>query len=148
MKVIFLDHQGVMYLKKHPDIGRLDNFDLEAIEVLNEIIKETEVEIVVSSDWKLWVGLDKMKEFYLKQGICKQPIDYTPKYEEYRLNELAKQRSVEILGWLDKNKDVTNWVSIDDLDMRSYLSNFVWVEKQTEGIKQEGLKKIILNYIK
>lgn len=148
MKVIFLDHQGVMYLKDALVLRKLDDFDLNAVEVLNEIIKKTNVEIVVSSDWKLRVSLDEMKKFYLKQGIHKQPIDYTPKYEEYKLSELPRQRSFEIRAWLHHNKNVTNWVSVDDLDMRKHIPNFAWVENINEGIKQKGLKEIILNYIK
>ena len=77
MKVIFLDHDGVIcladnwggrskkwaqYRSANPessrDMGqapveyRFDNFDQKAIKVLNEILEETGAEIVVSSDLK------------------------------------------------------------------------------------------------
>ena len=77
MKVIFLDHDGVICLhdnwgtrlKKQKEWGkrrlsmgpleipleyRFDNFDKKAVEVLNSILEKTGAEIVVSSDWKRW----------------------------------------------------------------------------------------------
>ena len=32
---------------------RFDNFDQKAVKVLNEILEQTDAEIVVSSDWRL-----------------------------------------------------------------------------------------------
>jgi len=106
MKVLFLDHDGVICLstewggrfkkeKKHRDetgvlrkLGsphyglpvdcRFDNFNKKAINVLNSILEETEAEIVVSSDWKRWANVEEMGEYYLSQGIIKKPIDFTP----------------------------------------------------------------------
>ncbi len=99
MKVIFLDHDGVICLssefggrfKKQRDAGRklsqsidslpvlarFDNFNKKAIDVLNEILEETGAEIVVSSDWKRWASVDEMGEYYESQGIKKKPIAFT-----------------------------------------------------------------------
>lgn len=100
MKVIFLDHDGVICLapnwgsryKKtkaysNPNPGgetqvpvefRFDNFDKKAIKVLNSIIEETDAEIVVSSDWKRWATVEEMGEYYEAKGIIKKPIAFTP----------------------------------------------------------------------
>jgi len=103
MKVIFLDHDGVIclsnnwggrtkkwakYRSKNPDSSkekkdapvfvRFDDFDKKAIKVLNEIIEETGAEIVVSSDWKLHATLEELGEYYESQGIIKKPIALTP----------------------------------------------------------------------
>jgi hypothetical protein len=100
MKIIFLDHDGVicldnnwgsrrkkqdkwggrklsMSLKEIPLEYRFDNFDKKAIDVLNEIIETTGAEIVVSSDWKAWASIEQMGEYYEMQGIIKKPISYT-----------------------------------------------------------------------
>lgn len=100
MKIIFLDHDGVicldnnwgsrrkkqdkwggrklsMSLKEIPLEYRFDNFDKKAIDVLNEIIETTGAEIVVSSDWKAWASIEQMGEYYEMQGIIKKPIAYT-----------------------------------------------------------------------
>lgn len=101
MKVVFLDHDGVICLsnnwgnryKKQNEWGgrkssmtpreipleyRFDNFDKKAIKVLNSILEETNAEIVVSSDWKNWANVEEMGEYYEQQGIIKKPIDFTP----------------------------------------------------------------------
>ena len=99
MKVIFLDHDGVICLannwgsryKKRQKVGksddnthllpvelRFDNFDQKAIDLLNRIIDETGAEIVVSSDWKRWADVKEMGEYYESKGIIKKPVDFTP----------------------------------------------------------------------
>jgi hypothetical protein len=100
MKVIFLDHDGVICLstewggrfKKHrkagrklsqsvaslPVLSRFDNFNKKAIKVLNDILDETGAEIVVSSDWKRWADVEEMGVYYESQGIKKKPIAFTP----------------------------------------------------------------------
>ena len=150
MKIIFLDHQGVIYLGKAiwPD-GKpiLLDFDQESISILNEIIREVDCEIVISSDWKTWADLPKMKSFYIKQGIIKSPIGYTPITNINHLDDISYLRSKEIIKWLDSTENITSWTAIDDLDMRKHLSNFVWIEDSKKGIKQEGIKKRIIDYL-
>ena len=108
MKVIFLDHDGVICLstewgnrfKKQNKWGgrklsmttlempveyRFDNFDEKAVNVLNEILEETGAEIVVSSDWKNWATVEEMGEYYESKGIIKKPIAFTDSilYDDY-----------------------------------------------------------------
>ena len=142
MKVIFLDHDGVMCLsaqwggrfkkkgwnnpdlcKKDPSI-QFDNFDPKAVRILNQIIEETGAEIVVSSDWRNWTTVEQMGMVYEKYGIVKKPIDQTPKEtivdEDFHFDkdlDLEQGRSWEIKNWLKDHPEVTHWVAIDDLDM-------------------------------
>lgn len=103
MKVIFLDHDGVIclsnnwggrtkkwakYRSENPDSSkekkdapvsfRFDDFDTKSVKVLNEILEETGAEIVVSSDWKLHATLEELGEYYELHGIIKKPIALTP----------------------------------------------------------------------
>lgn len=103
MKVIFLDHDGVIclsnnwggrtkkwakYRSENPDSSkekkdapvsfRFDDFDTKSVKVLNEILEETGSEIVVSSDWKLHATLEELGEYYELHGIIKKPIALTP----------------------------------------------------------------------
>ena len=103
MKVIFLDHDGVIclsnnwggrtkkwakYRSENPDSSkekkdapvsfRFDDFDTKSVKVLNEILEETGAEIVVSSDWKLYATLEELGEYYELHGIIKKPIALTP----------------------------------------------------------------------
>ena len=165
MKVIFLDHFGVMCLaNKHgienskEDLPRLsefrvtdkfDDFDKEAIVILNSIIKN-DVEIVVSSDWKRWCNLEDMRKFYISQGITKAPIDFTPFFNKISkvkdILTIQQQRALEISNWIDTHNDLTHWVAIDDLYLGD-LKNFVWVSKTDEGIKQNGIKDKLLKFL-
>jgi hypothetical protein len=102
MKLIFLDHDGVIalsnnwggrtkkfakYRSANPDTSkdikdapvsfRFDDFDKKAIKILNKILEETGAEIVVSSDWKLYATLEELGDYYEEQGIIKKPIALT-----------------------------------------------------------------------
>jgi hypothetical protein len=148
MKIIFLDHQGVMYVKKHPKPGMLIDFDKENIDLLNTILQTDEnIEIVISSDWKYWVSLDEMQTFYKKQGILKLPIAYTKPTKKYDLKIYAQQRANEIKTYLELADNITHWVSIDDIDMSKYLDNFVHISNVTLGLKQEGVSQLVLKYL-
>lgn len=202
MKVIFLDNDGVIclqnnwgsrykkqkkvYNKENPrpmqsDLPvelRFDNFDKKSIEILNSIIKETDAEIVVSSDWRRHATLEELGDYYEAQGIIKRPIGLTevfhftdwvnegsiPGHDDFpwdRYVDLEQQRYFEILRWLRDHPDVTHWVAIDDLNMGKFLTdwrgevqrswgleNFVHTPKSREGIKQCGKREKILSFLK
>ena len=178
MKVIFLDHDGVVclstewggrskkklkYLKEYPGTEkvpvefRLDNFNKKAVNILNDILKQTGAEIVVSSDWKGHATLEELKEMYIKYGVIKSPIDITPNHYFGRY-ELEMTRCSEIKDWLEEHPEVTHWVAVDDLDLSEKfgaisgnsnggLKNFVLTPKSSEGIKQSGIKEKILKFL-
>ena len=171
MKVLFLDHDGVICLstqwggrfkKKGYDSNpetpldiRMDSFDSKAVKVLNSIIEETECEIVVSSDWKNWGNLDQMKEMYITRGI-KPPIDLTPNMKDFDeggfgmlkwKNLYEAIRVIEIEKWLEEHPEVTHWVAVDDMNL-SKLDHFVMTTKPyNEGIKHSGIKEKIINFL-
>lgn len=188
MKVIFLDNDGVIclsnnwgsrykkqrrvYTENNPrplhsqiDVeNRFDNFDRKAIKVLNQILEETDAEIVVSSDWRFHATLEELGNYYLQQGIVKRPMDFTgntlPRDAKFwdSKTDLEETRSYEILDWLKQHPEVQHWVAVDDLDMSerfdnstgSYmwgLKNFVWVPRSNEGIKQSGIKEKIIHFL-
>jgi hypothetical protein len=154
MKILFLDHDGVIRLpdteasrfnkqynqyeynkipkpKIIPVSLRFDDFNKTAVSVLNNIINETDIEIVVSSDWKLFATLEELSEYYLEQGIVKPPIGMTtdyrkiktyPYYSELpfysRSEDLEFNRHMEILDYLHHHPNITNYLAIDDLDLR------------------------------
>jgi hypothetical protein len=124
MKVLFLDHYGVLCLSKKPvtrtefsmptsdefadtGITFFSDFDPKAVAVLNDIIQQTGAEIVISSDWKRETTLSGMCEFYQKQGIEKMPLAYTdwlPGAATYH-----QQRAGEINAWLIVKKNANHW---------------------------------------
>lgn len=164
MKVIFLDHDGVICLgsefgsrfKKQkksvaevvadnniPVQDKFDNFNAKAIKVLNKILEETGAEIVVSSDWRIWATLEELGEFYELQGIIKKPITFTPRLKDFDEYSEAlfhykgwyeRARILEIEHWL-KNNPVDAWVAIDDMSLGEYIN----VDGSTNG----GLKNFV-----
>jgi len=192
MKVIFLDHDGVICLSSEfggrfkkqqeakrklsqsieslPVFARFDNFNKKAIVILNEILEETNAEIVVSSDWKRWASVEEMGEYYESQGIKKKPIGFTKKLMDCdvpqnfvwsRQWELEQERSLEILQYLRDNPQITHWVAVDDLNMgipQTHetwgememdwgLTNFVHTPRSREGIKQSNIKEQIIKFL-
>jgi hypothetical protein len=192
MKTIFLDHDGVICLstewggrfKKQKKAGRklsqsidslpvearFDNFNKKAIEILNEILKETGAEIVVSSDWKKWANVEELGEYYEQQGIDKKPIAFTKNLNDCevpqnfpwsRTYDLEQSRSLEIKQYLQDHPEITHWVAVDDLNMGIPqtnetwgeiemdwgLTNFVLTPKGNEGIKQSGIKEKIIKFL-
>ena len=193
MKVIFLDHDGVICLstewggrhKKQREFGRkmsqgitempvemrFDNFNKKAVKILNEILEETDAEIVVSSDWKRWATVEEMGEYYESKGIKKKPIAFTKdlkncdwhhgEFPWSRAWDLEQCRIIEIKQYLHDHPEITHWVSVDDLRMGKTgldysiqyehewgLDNFVETPRSTEGIKQSGIKEKIINFLK
>jgi len=190
MKTIFLDNDGVIclsnnwggrskkwakyrsanpetsrYIDDAPVEVRFDDFDKKAVKVLNEILEETDAEIVVSSDWRCHANLEELGEYFLSQGILKKPIGFTKllgqcnqpeNYEWLHKWDLEQSRSLEILQYLRDNPEITQWVAVDDLDMGKNgeewkdwgLDNFVLTPSRTEGIKQSGIKEKIIKFLK
>ena len=186
MKVIFLDFDGVMCLAEQwggrakkilkfkkefpgtteddmPAWIKLDNFDLKATKVLNSILLHNEVEIVVSSDWKLFATLEELQDMFDKYGVIKSPIDTTPNLVSYQSKsqftqiELEQWRIKEIKTWLDNHPEVTNWVAVDDMylgekigpvsgNSNGGLTNFI-LTKQYVGIKECGIKEKIIKFL-
>ncbi len=197
MKVLFLDYDGVICLEKQwgtrydkqqklmdenkdwirppmsqiPIYSRFDDFDQDCIDVLNQIILETDCQIVVSSDWREHATVEEMGDYYESQGILRRPIGFTPtkvKIDDdklrYRNSSDIREitRSYEILQWLSENPQVTHWVAVDDLDMRKEmddysgswerdwgLPNFVWTVTWGDfGIKEKGKYEQLKGFLK
>ncbi len=124
--------------------GDFDNFDSGAVEILNSITEITGAEIVISSDWKYWCEIDRMREFYLSQGISKIPIGYTNSIVGE--HDVKILRASEIFKYLETHKEITHWVAVDDLFLKN-VSNFVWISRTDEGLKQDGVKDKILKFL-
>ncbi len=159
---------------KRPIEVRFDNFDDKAIKTLNQILEESNAEIVVSSDWKKYATLEEMGQYYEISGISKKPIAMTEfftdldkkdripiKFPWDYTNRLEQERYFEITCWLEDNPEVSQWVAIDDLHLgnkvknSSYgsytrewgLTNFIWTPQSDQGIKQSGIKEKILKFL-
>jgi len=159
MKVIFLDHDGVMCLssqwggrhkktrewvakngeenvKDIPATVRLDNFDSKAVKVLNEILTNTAAEIVVSSDWKLHATLNELKDLYWDYGIIKTPLDCTPNLRDFDPDAAAL---FAWKGWLERARvtEIRQW-------LKSHPEVTHWVAVDDLNMGREGLENFVL----
>lgn len=122
MKIIFLDHDGVICLlgqwgsrydksdefrkgnpkatfSEIPIFDRFDDFDPDSVEVLNDILEKTGAEIVISSDWRIHSTLEELQDYYKRQGIIKGPVAFTPHLKDID-KDLAGLCAWK--GWLEK----------------------------------------------
>jgi hypothetical protein len=163
MKVLFLDHDGViclannygsrfrknkvikggyLNLNKLPIEKRFDDFDKKAIKVLNRIIEKTDCEIVVTSDWRFWATVEEMGVYYEQQGIIKKPIDFSPYINDVEVPtdfkwhpsfDLEQERYWEINNWIATH-EIDKWVAVDDLHLGRTVINPSGEDARTWGL--------------
>lgn len=165
-KVIFLDIDGVLNTERFilsmltkdcngnyhgheyltDEYGTL--FDPISVKNLGKIIKLTDAKIVISSTWR-YSGLEKIKEMWHFRNIPGEVIDITPIHWELKNNPLngtpyEKWRGNEIQIWLNENKDVSNYLIIDDDNdmLPSQIDNFVNTN-QYYGISSNNKRKAV-----
>lgn len=154
MKILYTDIDYVLSLdsepnKKDTDWGWIPPFNKKAVDVYNEILRKTNAEIVISSDWKLHWTLKELQEIFIEfAGIEKAPLDVTGSswgviFKSFK--QLEECRAHEILKHVDKFKPEA-WVAIDDLYLLPWLQdeNFVFLPRSNEGIKQSSKKDEII----
>lgn len=177
MKVIFLDHDGVICLyhnwgsrnrrerkswlgdspkTKLEELNEVfDDFDNKSIDVLNQILEATDAEIVISSDWKNYASLEDLKFLYENRGIIKTPIAVTPNLKDFdslTYSSLYYKRFFMDIRSIEINKWIEEnnpqqWVAVDDLDLRRGVQNFVQTPLSFEGIKQSGVAQKIIRLL-
>lgn len=117
MKVIFLDIDGVVntplpYKGKiryfHERDGRVNN--KQAIQLLNQLCKETGARIVVSSTWR-YDGFERIQEILVNSGLKADIIGITPILKD-GVNNI---RGDEIQAWIDKQEiKPEKYIILDD----------------------------------
>jgi len=113
------------------------DWNKDAVERIRNILAETNAKIVVSSDWRSKKLPYRMRDFlriwdlheywyadneYFNKESMKDAIEYVKKKDEGR-NIEPNERAVEILDFVFKHKEITNFVAIDDIDLSKYLED-------------------------
>lgn len=123
-RIIFLDIDGVLVnlnsLKsKEKDEDGLHIADPHCVDLLNQLVKMFDAEIVVSSTWRN-LGLDKVIEVLKRWGVEGKVVGATPNLSYTRESGLAvaPTRGDEIRAWLDvmtrDGYEVDAFVILDD----------------------------------
>lgn len=153
--ILFLDIDNVMVISSNCNHLHskymTESFDQKCVNVLNEIIKETNASIILSSDWKENRSFTVLNEIFRDNGIITYVSDITPDLwgiKFTKLSELEKCRAEEILQYINEHH-ITNYVAVDDLNLTPWIpDNFVWCPNSKEGIKQNGIKEKIIYKLK
>lgn len=134
-------------------------FNPKCVKSLNRILTEvTDVEIILSSDWKKHWSLEELDNIFKVNGVVKSPIDKTPN-KPVSISWFERNRMSDIEGYLRENNMIneemtinTNWIIIDDLDIRQWLpdeyKDRFFLINDFEGISENGVVESIIEKIK
>jgi len=148
---IFLDIDGVLVIDEEET--RLHYkfkkpfFDINCVNALNEIIKEVNPDIIISSDWNLKLSIDDLNEIFKDFGVNGTITDVTEslwKKKFKKFQDLEICRSEEIMNFVIEN-ELTNWIAVDDLWLQPLIRNFILTNHNT-GIA--GAKRLIIDTLK
>lgn len=148
MKVIFLDIDGVLNHQKHYEwlmttneptpmqrVYPYSEFDPKSCRLLNEIIKETGAQIVVSSSWRL-DGEIRLNCLFKYFGLPRI-YSITPC--------LNTERGIEIGAWLAAHPEVDGYVILDDdEDMTAeQMPFFIKTNPYEDGLNEDVKERAI-----
>jgi len=140
MDVIFLDVDGVLISGHWIKTTRKDRtFDPEAVKLLDAIIDEADVDLVISSCWRIGRSTAELKQLMQDQGLknYNRVIGRTPSG-----GNMNGHRGREISEWIEAN-DVDNFVIIDDdSDMNPHMDRLVKTTFEC-GLKEEHAERVL-----
>jgi HAD domain in Swiss Army Knife RNA repair proteins len=103
MKVLFLDFDGVL----HPTTPGLDPFFVKA-PLLDQALVGFQIPIVISSSWRFFQSLDRLKT-NLPKGLREKVVGVTGSALTGK-----NPRHNEILNYLKLNPQYSDWIALDD----------------------------------
>jgi predicted metalloendopeptidase len=151
-KIIILDLDGVLATDdcfKNTEIkfgARIYRWSTKCVQVLNEVINETDCEIVLSSDWRKHFTLPELKEIFEWNNVVKSPIAVT----DQQVSSMSRHylNRINQIGRFLDNNEIKNWVCVDDMNLKSdIVSNFVLIEDTQIGISGEGIKEKLILFL-
>lgn len=149
-KVLFLDFDGVMVTDRYQaQLTAINSplrdeygakFDPVCVENLRHIIDSTDADIVVTSTWKMEMGLDGILQMWDARQLPGKVIGVTPDIDPIH-------RGNEITAWLDACGEECRYAIIDDCPILDFfneeqLQHLFKVDERT-GLDEETMNKII-----
>jgi hypothetical protein len=159
-KIIFLDIDGVLatqmefspnvkeFHEKYEDAKKLHipyPFNPDCVKIFNEILEETDAEIVLTSDWRNHWDLEELDQIFKFNKVNKSPFAVTGNHRVSMGNN-EKNRLNEIKRYKEKHK-IGAYVIIDDLHMDIYETDRFVRTTDNDGLKQDGIKKKIIDFL-
>jgi len=156
MKIIFLDIDGVLNSDTWEKSKAFKNgeypsnsFDPFSVQLLNNIINETQAKVVLTSTWRLKFTLQEMKDIFRRVGIQCQLIDFTP---DLKKDNDFTLRGNEILKWCKDNRELlgtkplnyTDFIILDDNnDMLLWQSKYFFQTDKLCGLSPTVAREVI-----
>ena len=149
-KIIFLDFDGVMVTDRHQsqltasgnplrdDSGAI--FDPVRVKFLQEIIDATGACIVVTSTWKITLGLDGIQQMWEARNLPGKVVGVTPDIDPIH-------RGNEIEAWIAANPGAVRYAILDDCPILDFfreeqLLHLFKVDERT-GLDNDTVKLVI-----
>lgn len=134
MRIIFLDIDGVLnsmpYLLSVDAIRNDANnpegaIDARHVAILNEIIRLSGAEVIISSSWRSAYSPDEIQKILELRGFIGQVIGATPLlHNHYSEDGELLYRGNEIQQWLDKtDQNIESFIIIDDDSDMEHLTH-------------------------
>ena len=149
MKVIFLDVDGVLneaYSRSKSPSGCI-GIDDDKVELLKQIVDETDAKIVLTSTWKRnWSRNEEMcsaDALYLNKKLARCGLKIVDKTIDDIFN-----RGEGIAKWLDVHPSFDTWIVLDDDVFSDYeqfgiMSHLVNTHFYTGGLTDKHIQKAI-----
>jgi hypothetical protein len=124
-------------------------FNKGCVDIFNELVELSDLEVVLSSDWKDHYTLDQMDTIFLENGIKKSPTYKTGnRVNTNSPNDLEINRYFQIMDFVNEHNP-DNWLVLDDLKLSPFFEkdgngDKFFLTKSSEGLKQSGLKDKLL----
>lgn len=137
-KIIFLDFDGVIVTQS----SRFNSFDPECMKHLKFIIDKTNAFIVISSTWRKFDSLIKLKQMFEPFGLFNRVIDITPVHND---NDWGRGKEIE--AWLNLphplSWNINGFVIIDDdTDMEPFMDHLVQTDSHV-GLQEKDIEKCV-----
>lgn len=123
-EILFLDFDGVLVTDRCLKQLSVTNsplrdeygakFDPVCVECLRQIINSTNAEIVVTSTWKMNLGLYGLQQMWKARDLPGKVIGVTPDIDPIH-------RGDEIKAWLDTNPGAVRYAIIDDCPILDFF---------------------------
>ena len=137
-RIIFLDFDGVMvsYDSEWDRELNCHAFSPDCVNVLNEIIRHSNAQIVISSSWRYGWTLAELNERMRTFGVIQNAIDITPA-------KPSSTRYHEIHLWLKNNPQIKHFVVLDD-DEEARWFEARWIHTRLrDGLQPEHVEEAL-----
>lgn len=153
MKAIILDIDGVMVTRwstQQPFSPYQEKyglpFDPKCVDILNGIIKKTDAEIILSSEWRLRYSDEELNHIFNNNKVLKTPeripYDFVEAFTNMnRKNIWGYKRSREIEMYIENNP-LQAFVILDDLRLSCFPENVIQTNDNT-GLTEEHIPLIL-----